>query len=319
MHYYKRNLGDYYKKAGRLTIIQHGVYNLLLDACYDREKFPTRDEAIDWVWASTEEEVAAVDLCLRRFFTLNDDGTYYQQRIAEELEEYRQFCEKQARNGKRGGRPKKAPSGTEKNPLGFDRNPLETHSQPNGVENEPKKTLTTNHKLLTNKNKNPSANKFTEQDLEFAELMYDRILMIAPKAKKPNLESWANDVRLMREQDGHHQAEIRQVFEFANTDSFWAQNILSPATLRKQFPKLHAKMIGGRHANSHGSGNNRPESPSERSARIAREYLAQVSGGDLDDPEEPWPGTRGGGHPEGGGVDARVIPFERRAAGNWPA
>lgn len=319
MHYYKRNLGDYYKKAGRLTIIQHGVYNLLLDACYDREKFPTREEAIDWVWASTEEEVAAVDLCLRRFFTLNDDGTYYQQRIAEELEEYRQFCEKQARNGKRGGRPKKAAPGTEKNPLGFDRNPLETHSQPTGVDIEPKKTLTTNHKPLTNKNKNPSANKFTEHDLEFAEFMFDRILMIAPKAKRPNFESWANEVRLMREQDGHRPEEIRQVFEFANTDTFWAQNILSPATLRKQFPKLHAKMIGGRHANSPGSDSQRRESPSERSARIAREFLAQASGGDLGDPEEPWPGPRGSQHSEGAGVDARVLPFERRAAGNWPA
>ena len=66
MHYYKRNIGDYAKKAGRLTILQHGVYNLLLDACYDREDFPTLEEAVDWVWASTaEEKEQAVDAMLQ--------------------------------------------------------------------------------------------------------------------------------------------------------------------------------------------------------------------------------------------------------------
>ena len=41
MHYYKRNLGDYAKKAGRLSMLEHGSYTLLIDACYDRERFPT--------------------------------------------------------------------------------------------------------------------------------------------------------------------------------------------------------------------------------------------------------------------------------------
>ena len=60
MHYYERNIGDYHRKAGRLNILQHGVYNLLIDACYDRETFPTLEEAIDWVWAASPEEIEAV-------------------------------------------------------------------------------------------------------------------------------------------------------------------------------------------------------------------------------------------------------------------
>jgi len=59
MHYYKKNIGDYHKKAGRLTMLQHGAYTLLMDACYDREKFPNRDEALDWLWASSKEEIEA--------------------------------------------------------------------------------------------------------------------------------------------------------------------------------------------------------------------------------------------------------------------
>ena len=68
MHYYKRNLGDYAKKAGRLSMLEHGAYTLLMDAIYDREIFPTLDEALDWAWARDEAEVAAVKFVLTKFF-----------------------------------------------------------------------------------------------------------------------------------------------------------------------------------------------------------------------------------------------------------
>ena len=64
MHYYKRNIGDYHRKAGRLSILQHGVYTLLIDGCYDRECFPTKEDAVDWCWASTTEEIEAVEFVL---------------------------------------------------------------------------------------------------------------------------------------------------------------------------------------------------------------------------------------------------------------
>jgi len=88
MHYYKRNLGDYAKKAGRLTMLQHGAYTLLIDSCYDREIFPTLDQALEWTWASTEAEVEAVKFVLTRFFTLDKDGCYVQDRILQELLHY---------------------------------------------------------------------------------------------------------------------------------------------------------------------------------------------------------------------------------------
>jgi len=92
MHYYKRNLGDYAKKAGKLSMLQHGSYTLLIDACYDRERFPTLEEAIDWTWASTTAEIEAVQFVLRKFFTLVD-GVYVQERIAEEIAEYHEKAE----------------------------------------------------------------------------------------------------------------------------------------------------------------------------------------------------------------------------------
>lgn len=96
MHYYKRNIGDYSKKAGRLSMAQHGAYTLLIDACYDREQFPTEHEAIDWTWASSTEEVEAVKFVLSKFFTLVD-GRYVQSRIQEELNDYHGKAETNAR------------------------------------------------------------------------------------------------------------------------------------------------------------------------------------------------------------------------------
>lgn len=94
MHYYKRNLGDYAKKAGRLSILQHGAYTLLIDACYDRERFPTLEQAIEWTWAASQDEIEAVHFVLSKFFILGSDGTYTQNRILEELLDYHAKADK---------------------------------------------------------------------------------------------------------------------------------------------------------------------------------------------------------------------------------
>ena len=87
MHYYKKNIGDYHKKAGRLNMLQHGAYNQLIDSCYDRERFPTEEEAIDWVWASTTDEVEAVKFVLAKFF-VDESGVFVQKRIKSDLAQY---------------------------------------------------------------------------------------------------------------------------------------------------------------------------------------------------------------------------------------
>jgi len=92
MHYFKMNIGDYAKKAGRLSMLEHGAYTLLIHSCYDRERFPTLEEAFDWCWVRTEEEEAAVKFVLNKFFTL-EDGVYVQNRIKEEIEKYHETSE----------------------------------------------------------------------------------------------------------------------------------------------------------------------------------------------------------------------------------
>lgn len=80
-------------------MLQHGAYTLLIDACYDREQFPTRDDAIEWAWASSAAEIEAVEFVLRKFFTLTD-GVYVQSRIKEEIDEYHGKAETNSRIAK---------------------------------------------------------------------------------------------------------------------------------------------------------------------------------------------------------------------------
>lgn len=88
----------------------------------------------------------------------------------------------------------------------------------------------------------PSKYKYEFGDLTFAEQMYSRILALNPNQKKPNLDSWANTIRLCREQDNRDLESLWAVFDWANKDNFWSSNILSPEKLRKQFDTLIVKI-----------------------------------------------------------------------------
>ncbi|WP_247719214.1 hypothetical protein [Morganella morganii] len=81
----------------------------------------------------------------------------------------------------------------------------------------------------------------TADDLKAAQWIFQLITRISPSAKTPNWSGWANDVRLMREQDSRTHSDICQMFKFANQDSFWKSNILSPAKLREKWTQLEAK------------------------------------------------------------------------------
>lgn len=80
-----------------------------------------------------------------------------------------------------------------------------------------------------------------KKDLDLAEYMFTRIQSVIPKSKAPNYDSWTNDIRLMRERDNLTHDRIKQVFVWANKDSFWQTNIRSPSTLRDKFPLLDVK------------------------------------------------------------------------------
>ena len=86
------------------------------------------------------------------------------------------------------------------------------------------------------KNKPP---KYTEDDIALANYMLTKIQEVSEFAKRG--KSWPDDIRLMRERDGHTLEGIRAMFDWANSDAFWRSNILSPGKLRQKWVQLDAK------------------------------------------------------------------------------
>lgn len=136
MNYYERHLGDYARDTGHLSLLEHGVYTLLLDRYYATEQGIPEGQAHRVARARSASENAAVDAVLAEFFTLTA-GVWTNGRVEEELTKARVRIEAAKANGKKGGRkPKANPAGTQQEPNGF------IPVKPNGTKEEPSDKLT---------------------------------------------------------------------------------------------------------------------------------------------------------------------------------
>ena len=115
------------------------------------------------------------------------------------------------------------------------------HTQNNNINN----TTKNNNTSSSGKNFQPRTkakkNVFSNDDLKAAEWIFHLIRKLNPSFKEPKFESWANDIRLMRERDNRTHKDICELFHWANQDRFWSVNILSPATLRAKWDQLSMK------------------------------------------------------------------------------
>lgn len=147
MNYYKFHIGDYRRDTAHLSLLEHGVYRQLLDLYY-LQGGPIPKET-QWVIrrlsAKTQEEASAIQMVLNDFFELREDG-YHHARCDHELAVYTQKSDRNAANGKHGGRPAKSGGTRAKTQTVSENNPDESES-------EAKKTLTINHKPITNNKK----------------------------------------------------------------------------------------------------------------------------------------------------------------------
>lgn len=252
MHYYKRNLGDYAKKAGRLSMLEHGAYTLLLDACYDRERFPTEAEAIEWAWARTEVEIAAVRFVLSRFFALTD-GVYVQERIAEEVATYQRNAENNARIAKEREENRKKSART-------------VHEAcDSGNEAPPNhKPLTTNQEPIKDKGARKRSPSFDASAIELPEWLDRQVwgswCADRKKRGKPITEEAASlQVKKLGEymQAGH---TPEAVIEHSIASSY--QGLFAPKTTAQAAPKTGPQA----------------ESFRERDERLARERWEQAAG-----------------------------------------
>lgn len=92
----------------------------------------------------------------------------------------------------------------------------------------------------------PSGSKWgSAEDLKTAQWISTRVKLINPTCKVPDITSWSNTVRLMRQIDNRSHQDICALYDWASKHHFWQTNILSPESLRKQWDKLTMQRNAG--------------------------------------------------------------------------
>jgi len=230
MHYYKFHISDYFSHTSHLDEIEDLVYRRMLDWQYLHEKHLPEDiEEIARItrMRTHSERIATV---LREFFKHEEGVGFYSERAFAEINEHHEKSRKARDSASR-----RWTKNNEKQSLNSAQSEgyakaMRTHSEGNA-----------NHKPITNITSEKSLTDFPaiqKGDLEVANWMFELIRQINPGHKPPNVEKWANTIRLMRERDSRTHQQIRELFSWANSDDFWSKNILSPDKLRKQWDKL---------------------------------------------------------------------------------
>jgi len=244
MHYFQFNIGDYASHTSRLTPLEDLAYRRMLDLYYLNEQ-----PLIGCVTGvarelGLSEYTAEVKYVLGKFFTENETG-FSQKRIDLEIKKYKSNHKGKIKAGKASAKARAAKASSKATGVEQVLNTSATNDELN-INHKP---LTINQEPVSNKDlveskPQRSKFKFSDVDYQFAEWVYSLVKKVAPSSKKPNFESWANTIRLMRELDKLTHDDISQVFTWANLDQFWSANILSVAKLREKFPQLQAKMKG---------------------------------------------------------------------------
>lgn len=88
----------------------------------------------------------------------------------------------------------------------------------------------------------------SDDDLEFAEWFFASIVELHEKAaeydgmisrpREPDWPLWANEVRLLREEQGCNHQQMRNLVERIQADSFWCPKIQTADALRSKWPDL---------------------------------------------------------------------------------
>jgi len=108
MHYYQKNIADYRKDTAHLSLLEHGLYNQVIDSYYLDEKPIRTQSVIRRLSIKTECEILALDNILTDFFTPSECGEFWvHKRIDSEILKYKAKAEIAKANGSKGGRPKK--------------------------------------------------------------------------------------------------------------------------------------------------------------------------------------------------------------------
>jgi hypothetical protein len=117
-----------------------------------------------------------------------------------------------------------------------------TDAAPSGVDRKPDRKVGHIQEDIKTSCPKPSA---TDDALRLASLLADLILANNPKSvqlhngkREQAIQRWALDLDKLHRLDGQEWPDIEKVIRWSQADTFWGKNVLSGATLRKQWDQL---------------------------------------------------------------------------------
>jgi len=246
MHYYSHNIGEYRKDTTHLTLLEHGIYRMLIDSYYMNEGPLEANDAtlMRTHCVRTAEEREAYQNVINDFFD-EEDGYYRHDGCDKVLNKIFEKSLKAKQSAE--ARWAKKNKGSKKKTSEGNANALRTECEGDASDmlpNYPKPINPLTQKESSSAELSLSEDKSSDSDpddMRLAEYILLNVKRVVPKTRQPNLTKWANTIRLMRERDSLTREEIAQVFTWANNNRFWQLNILSPDKLREKFPRLSAE------------------------------------------------------------------------------
>ncbi len=104
-----------------------------------------------------------------------------------------------------------------------------------------------NDKNDKNKDNSPNSDKRTYDEnsihYQLAIKLFERIKENNETIKEPNIQKWADTIRLTMERDNRSEEQMNNVIEWSQKHDFWSGIILSPASLRKNYYKMRTQRI----------------------------------------------------------------------------
>lgn len=85
--------------------------------------------------------------------------------------------------------------------------------------------------------------EYADDSPEMIEAVYlwEKIKGNNPEHRKPNLQSWADDIRKMNQLDHRPFEKIHKMIDWCQLDTFWQTNILSASKLRSKYDTMAAQ------------------------------------------------------------------------------
>jgi uncharacterized protein YdaU (DUF1376 family) len=231
VNYYQFHVGDYRRDTTHLTRLEHSIYRDLIDWYYlDEKPIPLKTQSVTRrLRLATQDERVALENVLADFFIETAEG-FTQPRIEADIKKYQEMADKNARNGRKGGRPKSLDKGAKTQSV-TSGNPVKTQTKGN---QEP---LTTNHKPYK------QVKELSADSIEVAHVLAGSILSENENART-NPGGWAKDIDLAMRIDNLTKDGLLEVINwiYHGGGGFWKANILSGKKLREKYGTMFVQM-----------------------------------------------------------------------------